>query len=285
MNTKNRPITVTIISWFLIITSGITLLYLPFSVNNPISAKIFESYGVSKVTVVLYSIAGIAINLTSGIAMLKRKGWGAKLYFYITPVVLLASAMLYNFKMLGMQVWGVAVYVTFLILLTRRAATEYFSDDVSISEEPTEPAVQNEAEQTSTGRKVGAVILLIIGGLLLNGLLSIIVPLSSSLAALIITCVILGVMGLAFIIPAIFLWGRKKWAILLGTLFTIMGGTLLLTGIMLYQFISTPEYKVLFAQLDPAMLGDMVKSSIVCGIGIGIVGVILLLFQRARNKG
>src|SRR5947207_2861006 len=101
MNSTPRPISVSVISWILIITSGFSVVFLPFSLNNPTSQQVFRVTGAPPAAVLALSLLGGIANIAAGVAMLKRLRWGRQLYLVVTPFVLLLSIAIYGLSLLA----------------------------------------------------------------------------------------------------------------------------------------------------------------------------------------
>jgi hypothetical protein len=276
---KKPPVSVTVLSWFLIGSSVFVILYLPFSFNNPQVLKIWAILEISPERVTFLSILSLMVNAGSGAGMLNRKRWGKLLYLFGTPALLAVTAVIYNFKMIETIEWGAGLYLLVLVVLTRTPVTEYFSD--TTEKKPAEMGVQTADGSSVSGKKIGAVVLLIFGGVLLNAWFLMLGPLAHSFEAVLLFSVIFGIIGAVFIIPAISLWGRKKWAVVLGWLLTTLGAVLLMTGGMLLQFTSIQDS---IAPENPEIFRQMMLSSMLSGMASGTIGALLIYLQRVLNK-
>lgn len=75
-----RPTSVSVIAWFLIATSLISVITSYTSLNNPIAQELMAKnlLPLSVQYVMLY--VGLAVSVASGVAMLKGWNWGRTLY-------------------------------------------------------------------------------------------------------------------------------------------------------------------------------------------------------------
>ena len=284
MNTRIRPISISVISWFLIITAVWTIFYTPYSMNNPVTQQISQETGVSPLVALLVAeLSGIA-NFTAGAAMLKRRRWGRQLYLIATPVTLFISVLLYGVKFLGISLFGFIFYVVFFVLLTRRPVSDYFSNSVSSLTESTDIHNSPVVQEVMTGKKVASILLLTPGGLILMAWFMMILPMSSSMPGLILLSAIFGVLASAFVIPAVLLWGRKRWAVLVGTLITSVGGMLLMISLMFYSFTTIDGFREQFSNVDPTIMEQLMLGSLIIGIAAALIGALLIILQREYDK-
>jgi hypothetical protein len=58
----------------------------------------------------------------------------------------------------------------------------------------------------------------------------------------------------------------------------------LIMSLMLLQFTSMPELRNQFAKIDPDMMDDMIRGSLIFGIAATVIGGLLILLQRENDK-
>ena len=224
MDTAQMPISVTIISWLLIVTSAFTLLYTPFSFNNQATRGMIHALEVSPLTVILLSFFGGFVNLTAGVAMLKKLRWGRQLYLIVTPLFLLLTIVLYHFKLLAIFLMGFVMYAVFFVLLTRRPVSDFFSNSIVIPSTSPRSLIEPNGQPDRTGKKIASVILLVPGGMMLNAWFMVIVPMSNySLLGVIFISAIFCILACIFTVPAIFLLGEKAMDWLHRCIFELSG--------------------------------------------------------------
>ncbi len=207
LTTQKRPLAVSIISWILIVSSGWTLPFLPFSLNNPTIQQVLQATGVAPAAVLLLNLLGAVANVAAGVAMLKRRRWGRQLYLIATPAIALVGMILYHFRLLPLFLLGSVVYVVFLVLLTRRAVSDYFAGSVDAPSATSDVAVRDSAPAFGIRKRSASVLLLILGGCILTTWLMMILPLSGNLPALTIGSLVFAVLSSAFVVPGILLVG------------------------------------------------------------------------------
>lgn len=122
---KTRPLSISIISWFLIVTSAIALISTAVSYNNPEVIKIMELSAIPITLQFILAFVGLTITISSGVLMLKGNNIGRLLYsgwiaisFVIT---LITSPITY------MILPGLIVSLIIIFFLFRPKASEYFS--------------------------------------------------------------------------------------------------------------------------------------------------------------
>jgi hypothetical protein len=284
MSMNRRPISVSIISWYLIVTCGLGALGAPFLLNEPVSRKLLGATGASPVAALLFSVAGGIVLVTAGVAMLKGRNWGRTLYLFAIPVNTVLSLGLYGTKLIVFNIIGLILYGVILFFLTRRPVSGYFSGSTDAAVLSTDVGAAPGVLEALTGRRIAGALLLIPGGFILNGWFMMIVPMSATGVGIIIVSGIFGFLASVFIVPAIFLWGWRQWAGVLGTLLLGVGGLLLMSGAIFYQLPSMEEFHEQFAKIDPAFMGQMAQGSLMFGIGSLVVGGLLILLQRVNRK-
>jgi hypothetical protein len=86
-----------------------------------------------------------------------------------------------------------------------------------------------------------------------------------------------------FIVPALYLWGWKRWAILLGTLHAVVGGQLLMMAGALHQISTAPQFHQQLAATDPVMMEKIMHGSLVAGTVSVIIGAGLIFVQKVLD--
>jgi len=127
MNTRKRPLTVSIISWVLIVTAAVSFLFLPISFNSPTTREAMKSSGATPIEVLITSLLGGIASIVAGVLMLRGARVGRQLFFVATPVAILAVMYIYSFAFLPLYFLGFMIYLLILFLLTRPGPSRYFS--------------------------------------------------------------------------------------------------------------------------------------------------------------
>lgn len=119
-----RPLSLTVLAWFVIVSNLIGLISLPFSLHDPLSLAVLRRSPLPIEATVAIAVASEALHLVAGVAILKRKIWGRTLYAVVALVGFAISAFTTPFK--GMLIVVAALIALFLFILYRPAATAYF---------------------------------------------------------------------------------------------------------------------------------------------------------------
>ena len=120
-----RPTSITVISWILIVLGALGVLVSALMSNNP---DVLEQLAVSKLgagTQQIIGIVGSVLSIVSGYGMLQGKNWGRLLYVVSTAVSIALN--FYAMPMGAMQYVGVGVFVVVLFFLYRPAANAWFN--------------------------------------------------------------------------------------------------------------------------------------------------------------
>lgn len=277
-----RPVSVTIICWFLILTAMWAVLAAPIVLLSPVTRQMVEESTQSPVAGLVLSVIVGVLDIAAGVGMLNRRRWGLRLYLVGTPVLLAVSWAIQGEGSIGLQLLSLGLYGVFLGLLTRPPARAYFS--AAESEAEIEASPQPVLQEPMTGKKLAAVFLLFPGGLMLATSFMVLHSLAGQPVALIILSVIGGGMAAAFIVPGIFLWGRARWRAVLGTLLCCVGGILLMMAAVFDQVVEMEEFRRQTAAVDPEMFSRIGSGSLLFGIGSLIVGALLLVLQREKDR-
>jgi len=122
-----RPTSITVISWILIVLGALGLLVGALMSNNP---DVMEEMAKSRLGAGPQQIVGIAssiASIVSGYGMLQGKNWGRLLYV-ISSVIGIALNF-YAMPMGGAQYLGVAIVAVVIFFLYRPAANAWFNRD------------------------------------------------------------------------------------------------------------------------------------------------------------
>ena len=127
-----RPTSVTVIAWFLIVTSLISLAYSYFTMSNPLVREVM-SKGLLPLSVqYIMMFAGLVVTLVTGFAMLKGLGWGRLIYFAWSALGLVVGLATSPMKMA--MIPGALLLAIFAFFLYRPKANAYFSGQVAAND-------------------------------------------------------------------------------------------------------------------------------------------------------
>lgn len=277
-----KPISLSIICWFLIISSVITL-FLTFSQE---SREYSELMGVPVWYGLTQSLLTSLLLLVSAVAMLKRKQWGRTLYLVFYPIPILISFFVIDNLQLALVItgFGIAIYLVLLYLLFRQDVSDFFKGQYSPDNVTSYPLKRLRASQRaeSITRRVFAIIAFIIAGIFL-----LLITLSFSFFddpfGLTVFSVIMGTPAAILLLLGTFLWGMKRWAESIGWL---------LCGLGAYSFFSFLGFKAITSgilpvqevqPLDPEVMHAMTQGSFT-GVFYAIIGIGLLVLQYNTDK-
>ena len=119
-----RPTSITVIAWILIVLSALGLLVSVAMMNNP---DVMDALAKSKLgagTQQMLGIVSSVISIVCGYGMLQGKNW-SRLLYVITGVIG-AAINFYAMPMGGAQLLGLAIFVVIIFFLYRPAANAWF---------------------------------------------------------------------------------------------------------------------------------------------------------------
>ena len=119
-----RPISLTLISWYLIIISAITLITNLIFLDSHITKLVWAHYHFPHPIPYILIYAGSIISLIVGIAILKAQNWARILFAAWGAIKILILLIFNSFGM--MQISRVLLYFSFLFFLYRSKAQSYF---------------------------------------------------------------------------------------------------------------------------------------------------------------
>ena len=125
---KERPQSVTVICWILIVLNALAVLPSTFSIfmvgRKPEIRHIMEQSPIPIPVQFVIAFVGIAIVLSSAIAMLNGCNWGRWLYVIWNIIGTVIGLVTSPFRL--MMIPGVLIFVIITIFLFRTAANQYF---------------------------------------------------------------------------------------------------------------------------------------------------------------
>ena len=122
-----RPTSITVISWILIVLGALGVLVAALMSNNP---DVMEQMAQSKLGAGTQSILGIvssALSIASGYGMLQGKNWGRLLY--VVSTVIGIAINFYAMPASSMQYLAIAIFAVIVFFLYRPAANAWFNRD------------------------------------------------------------------------------------------------------------------------------------------------------------
>lgn len=128
---KDCPKSITIISWFLIITNVIATASIVLTHDNPEVIKMMELSAIPITIQYILMVVGIVITISAAALMLKAKKAGRTMYIGWTIISLIIGIFTSPAK--TMMIPGLVFFLIISFFLFRPKANEYFSND---QEEP-----------------------------------------------------------------------------------------------------------------------------------------------------
>ena len=122
---QHRPTSLTIIGWFLIVTSALGLFGMLFAISNPMTARIYAHSPLPLWVHLAIGAAGGLITIACGFGVLKGFNWSRFVYVgwsLIGFAISLATLPFMSFLLLGLVFFLVIVFFLF-----RPAAAAWFS--------------------------------------------------------------------------------------------------------------------------------------------------------------
>lgn len=125
---NKRPLSITLICWYLIISETIYLISIPFSLNNPDVRKLMEASAMPLIMQYVMMGIGLFIIFSSSIAMLKGKNWARILY--VTWSIIGFTLSVATAAVKTVIIPGIIIFLIIAFFLFRPKADEYFKTDL-----------------------------------------------------------------------------------------------------------------------------------------------------------
>ena len=129
---KNRPTSVTVIAWVLIVMGGISLISTTVMINNPMAHDLMSKSPIPIPVQYAMSYIGSLIMIVSGIAMLGGRNWARFLYVVWSAIGFAIGITTSPMKVALIP--GFVVFVVIAFFLFRPKATQYFSPSESAND-------------------------------------------------------------------------------------------------------------------------------------------------------
>jgi hypothetical protein len=122
---KKRPLSVTVISWILIVIGALSIATEMAMRDNPMVRDMMARTPMPVSVQYALQYLGLALTVVSGIFMLRGKAWARLLYVAWGAVGLLIGLATSPVKMA--MIPGTVIFAIIVFFLFRRSAGEYFS--------------------------------------------------------------------------------------------------------------------------------------------------------------
>ena len=282
MNTVPRPLILTILCWFLVISAMLNIAMAPAALSNPLSSQVLASAVIPPWGVIAIAMLSGAIQGIAGGAMLGRRGWGRWLYIVATPLQSLGGYAMYGFTMGGIIALGLVFYAGIVAILMRRDVAAYFANDPAFLPAPAaygSPA----AAPVNVGRRITSIVLMVPASMILTTGFLMLGALPDMGAGAFVLTGIMMVISAVFVVPALYLWGWSRSAMVLGVLMAVVGGQLLMLGVLIQQMMAAPQLAAQMKGIDPAIMTQMTHGSILAGSICAIIGAALIAMQKVTD--
>ncbi len=121
---KERPISITIISWFLIVTNIMSVIVTLVNINNPDVKAMMQLSALSLEVQYLMMVIGLIISISCGFLMLSGNVIGRNLYMVWT--ILSLSIALFTSPLKTLLIPGIIFFMVIAFFLYRPKANQYF---------------------------------------------------------------------------------------------------------------------------------------------------------------
>ncbi len=119
-----RPKSITVIAWFLIVTGVISVFTSWTSLNNPMVKELMAKSPLPASLQYTMLFVGLAVTIASGIGMLKGQGWAGLLYVVWGVFGFLVGLLTSPMK--AAMIPGLVVFAIIVFFLYRPASNQYF---------------------------------------------------------------------------------------------------------------------------------------------------------------
>jgi len=121
---NQRPKSITVVCWILIIMGAISLVTSIVSFNNPIVKEIMSKNRIPINIQYVMMYAGLLVMLVSGVAMLKGQNWARLLYICWSIIGFIIGIATSPMK--AAMIPGIIVFLVIVFFLFRPKANEFF---------------------------------------------------------------------------------------------------------------------------------------------------------------
>lgn len=120
-----RPTTVTVIAWLLIVMAGLTLLSSALTLNNPMARDIMGRSPIPIPVQFAMALAGVVVMLISGVFLWRGKAWARLLYVAWNAVGLVVGFATSPMK--TAMIPGLLVFLLITFFLYRPSASAFLA--------------------------------------------------------------------------------------------------------------------------------------------------------------
>ncbi|MGC2423430.1 MAG: hypothetical protein WA666_03635 [Nitrospirota bacterium] len=121
---KKRPISISIIAWYLIATSPLALFFAVRGFNDPAVKQLMSQNPMPIPVQYFQLLSSLLISFVCGIAMLKGRNWSRYLYVIWGAIGFIIGIVITPFKV--MMIPGILILLVVVFFLFRPKANEFF---------------------------------------------------------------------------------------------------------------------------------------------------------------
>jgi hypothetical protein len=275
-----RPVSLTVIGLYFIISALISILSLLFA-GGSIS---WEMMGANPVIVMIFSTASSVVQLAAGVAILQQQKWGRTLLLFFVPLSIIISAFVFDAfrEYIPLSVgFSVIFYGVIFYFLFRSDAGEYFAGTYTgpTNFQKAIRKVRRSQKNPSDLKQVFGVLFLIAAGFFLY-MFVLLIGFSSEFSGLFIFTFMLLLPAVLLYIAGVFLWGKMRWMAVTGWVL-IANGIISIISAVTYRFMMTMDLSAFLPSgeaPEPDQLQMLMQSNYL-GIVIGVIGLVFLYYQ------
>lgn len=123
----SRPTSVTVIAWFLIVSSGMSLIASIATINNPTVRDLMAASSLPIPLQYAMTYVGLSVMIVAGLAMLNGRRWAR--VFYVGWSALSFTVLLVTSPVRPTLIPGLVVFALLTFLLFRPRVNQFFSDN------------------------------------------------------------------------------------------------------------------------------------------------------------
>jgi hypothetical protein len=122
---QQRPVSLTIIGWFLIVTSGLGLLFMPFAFNNPMTTRIYAQSPLPASAHLTIGVIGGLITVACGFGILKGFNWSR--FVYVSWSLIGFAISITTLPVKSMILLSLPFFAVIVFFLFRPTANAWFN--------------------------------------------------------------------------------------------------------------------------------------------------------------
>ncbi len=282
-----RPLSVSIVGWYLIVAGAFSLYGLLGSFN-PIVQETWRAMGINPAIAISVTLLTATANVISGIAILKQHEWGRGLYLVVGVLGIFLSIFVYQAPASGLliRLASLAVPAYFLFRAPARAyfAGTYARTDEQRKQRKMLASLRASERSDSSARVVFGLLFCLGAGLLLcSRVVAVGMGALSSTVILVVFLLLPSLIGLAI---GLVLWGSKRWKPVTGWTLASSGALGALSCLSLASVVGTDAFRSAISSAQVAL--QLSAGQLLLGGSIGLLlvaaGVLLIDNQYSHDR-